>query len=222
MARRNKSYVYLEEYSGIWNAINRSVPIWPVDSVIHALGQTRKLAQQEIDNADLVITTKPSLSEWQLWSFNNNFWFYNKVISEFTPIYYSPTTVVWQRGQRDSKESFIQSLSKQCSIESKSIKILSNIRGFYRINFEYEIKQPSRVLLIIKNNYSSSGYITLDPISNNALFPIWLDPQSSSFDFDLIGKEKTGLIVKSCHAEYINLEHLVNSGALSTPLHLEK
>ena len=144
LARRNKSYVYLEEYSGIWNAINRSVPIWPVDSVIHALGQTRKLAQQEIDNADLVITTKPSLSEWQLWSFNNNFWFYNKVISEFTPIYYSPTTVVWQRGQRDSKESFIQSLSKQCSIESKSIKILSNIRGFYRINFEYEIKRAQK------------------------------------------------------------------------------
>lgn len=70
LARESKDVSVLEEYWGIWSAIQGRHPSWPVDSVIHALGSIRKVASEELTHHDgVVVTTRLNTSrEWQPWN----------------------------------------------------------------------------------------------------------------------------------------------------------
>ena len=90
-SRENREKNVIEEYWGLWSALNRSFPEWPVDSSIHALGKVRKRAKESLSRADIIISTRYKTSTtWQPWNLTMNFWFYDELISRWEPKQTSP------------------------------------------------------------------------------------------------------------------------------------
>jgi hypothetical protein len=174
---RSNSKIVLEEYWGIFSAINKKPPIWPVDSVIHALGSKRSISENSIKNADLVITTRHILSmEWQPWSLSQNFWLYDDLLKNWEIIETSPTTIVWARGKASNTT---QSVFCEIYANKQQIKFEAPNPGFYRVEIDYEVHNPRRRLLMLQNNISyavdANGFISIDPYGSTAIYPVYTD-----------------------------------------------
>jgi hypothetical protein len=173
LARKNSESGTFEEYWGLWSATRKTFPNWPVDSVIHALGQTREKAKSALKNAKLIITTKESaFSAWVGWNISQSYWFYQDLIREWTPIYQSPLTTVWQKSKQN-----ISSEEVSCQIVDRNIfNILVNQPGLLEVNIQYFVS-GFRSLILLDNNFSfspvSDGFVSLDPNASNALIPIY-------------------------------------------------
>jgi hypothetical protein len=134
-ARKNRELIAIEEYWGLWNSLNRRSSIWPVDSVIHALGNIREITKNSLKNADLIITTRYLTSPaWQPWNLSQNYWFYDELISSWKPIFKSPTTIVWSRSYE--RQAF-ERVACHVSTDKSSITLPQSGPGFYRITIEY-------------------------------------------------------------------------------------
>ena len=134
-ARQNSDYIAIEDYWGLWNSLNRSFPPWPVDSVIHALGNVREISRDSLKKADLIITTRYSTSTtWQPWNLSQNYWFYDDLIANWAPILTSPTTIVWKRAH--DRSAFLR-VACHVSADENSFTLPQSALGFYRITLGY-------------------------------------------------------------------------------------
>src|SRR5690606_17246588 len=137
----------LEEYWGLWSAMHSKPSLWPVDSVIHALGNVRGIAKATIPSADLVTSTRYWISpEWQPWNLSQNFWFYEPLFSNWEPIFFSPTTVVWKKLDSARTEDKIS-----CDVlTDKDGFALSAAKAneFYKVNLHYQIQAKGRHLFM--------------------------------------------------------------------------
>jgi sarcosine oxidase delta subunit len=173
LARENSESGTFEEYWGLWSATRKIFPNWPVDSLIHALGQTRIKAASALKNAKLIITTKESaFPDWVGWNISQSYWFYQDLIREWTPIYQSPLTTVWQKSKQN-----ISSEEVPCQIvDRNTISILVSRPSLLEVNIQYFVS-GFRSLILLDNNFSfspvSNGFVSLDPNISNALIPIY-------------------------------------------------
>jgi hypothetical protein len=161
-----------EEYWGLWSATNRTFPDWPVDSVIHALGEVRAQALAKLPDAETIITTRYAESkEWQPLNLSQNFWFYNELLNHWHPVYYSPTTVVWKKAAHANPSSTVN-----CIFRSNQFELQTNRTGFFSVTLDYTPPSAKRVLIRAQNNMSfgadSNGHVSLDPRAMVATFPV--------------------------------------------------
>lgn len=173
-ARNNKSSVVLEEYWGIFSAINKSFSSWPVDSVIHALGAMRGRAKDSIRDADLVVTTRYKLStDWQPWNLSQNYWFYDELFKNWEIVTQSPTTIIWKRAERVNNSHIVPSTIGAHG----ELRINVPKSGFYKIELRYKLHCSSRCLLMLQNNISfaadADGFVSVDPKGDNVVYPVY-------------------------------------------------
>ena len=207
LARENREHRVTEEYWGIWSAINRKFPKWPVDSVIHALGRVRLSAAKNLDDSDVIITSRFSKSAgWQSWSLSHNFWFYDGLINNWQQIALSPATVVWKKVSMTRTH---KNVLCEISNDRRRFSIANDSPGFFRVSMRYHFIRSGRQLIMMRNNISyggdESGYISLDPDSTTATFPILLEAGSSGvYDARTVGGLISNFEIESCKVEQIN------------------
>lgn len=204
-ARSNSNRLVTEEYWGIWSAMNKTFPSWPVDSVIHALGNVRNIANTTMDSSDFIISTKYSASPiWQPWSLSHNFWFYDDLLLRWQPEKISPTTIVW-------KKSDIEMVFKNvhCEVFQEDFALKATKKGFYEVILKYNISGRGRYLVMVRNNISyRDQYISVDPDSSTVTFPVFLDNISNNtYDMRIVGNKKTRFSIHSCSAKFIEFKN---------------
>lgn len=209
LARQSDGQQVLEEYWGLWSATRRVFPVWPVDSTIHALGQTRGAASRSLPGADIVISTRNAASpRWQPWNLSQNYWFYEELLHSWTPRFLSPTTVVWQRSGHARSARRID-----CRIahQDSPLLILDIPRpGFYEIAMRYASASDGRTLILIRNNLSfganAGGYVSIDPDGQAAKFPAYIPRAgATSLDVKVAGAPGRELRITACSAREIAL-----------------
>ena len=203
-ARQNSDYIAIEDYWGLWNSLNRSFPPWPVDSVIHALGNVRKISRDSLKKADLIITTRYSTSTtWQPWNLSQNYWFYDDLIANWAPILTSPTTIVWKRAH--DRSAFLR-VACHVSPDENSFTLPQSAPGFYRITLGYSSVGGGRHLLMVRNNISygadAGGFLSLMPGNHIATFPVLLSSEEIEvFNLKVIGEAHAE--ISSCTADRV-------------------
>lgn len=209
-ARANKDSKTIEDYWGLWSSLNGAFPPWPVDSVIHALGDVRQVARADLAKADVIVSTRYATSpEWQPWNVSQNFWFYDELLSKWAPDFISPSSVVWKKTTRPREFTDVT-----CRISPEKDKIIVEPAqvGYYRVALGYRFAGNKRHLLMVKNNISygldASGYVSLPPGDSQAVFPVLIDQESENvFDSKVVGSGKDPLVLESCRAQKIAFQH---------------
>ncbi|MDP2904289.1 MAG: hypothetical protein Q8N96_14480 [Methylovulum sp.] len=202
-----------EEYWGIWSALRRSFFNWPVDSVIHALGDTRNIAMQKLQNADTVISTRLSASlDLQPWNVSQNYWFYKNLLSQYSVSALSPKTVVWKKSpDTTSIPIMVDCRPELTSAGMPLLRINVPAPGYYEMNVQYKITKShyQRALLLVQNNINfamdSNGYISIDPKSTEVQFPAYFNHDGQAdLNVKIFGKAE--MILSSCIAKRITFD----------------
>ncbi|ABM02306.1 hypothetical protein Ping_0448 [Psychromonas ingrahamii 37] len=199
----NKHKPIIEEYWGLASALNRTFSPWPVDSVIHALGDVRKKAQDSLVKADYIITSKNgNFSIWQPWSVSQNFWFYKTLFSEWEPIFHSPATTIWKKLPHKRTE---QNVECEITKNRDAFTIKTDKTGLINVKLNYSITAKGRYLSMVKNNLSyasdAAGYVSINPKSDNAFFPVLSKgDENEIYDAKIVGSDNGEIIIESCEA----------------------
>jgi hypothetical protein len=204
----------LEEYWGVWSALRHSFFDWPVDSIIHALGDTREKARLNMRAADIVTTTRrtstPLASEWQPWNLSMNYWFYDELIGNYSIQSYSPTTVVWKHNDNLQVVALDTPCEKASPMKNSAMKFHLDPPGYYEISMRYKYQGSRRALIMVQNNINyasdSNGYISLDPGSTHIKFPAYFyESGYSNLNVKIVGDDDASIDIVSCEARKINL-----------------
>jgi hypothetical protein len=200
----------VEEYWGLWSAIRRNEKIFPVDSLIHALGRTRDAAKHALEqNIDQVTTTRLGYSLWQQWSMSSNWWFYRHLILNYTPQSRSSATVVWQH---INPKTLVEAVN--CEVTDGIGRFLAPQPGLYDVSIVLQDEQPTaRHLLLVRNGLvhamKSDGYLSLPVYGRTLNFPMLVFENGRtdigmayrSLDDEQIPK------IASCTSSLIDFEH---------------
>lgn len=223
-ARKNQGKKFVEEYWGLWSAMQRKPVNIPVDSVIHALGGTRdQVARFMEGRPDIVITTRRSYNVvWQTWSLNANWWFYKHLLAHYSPESLSPTTIVWRKKTKEETWDKIP-----CSVKLQTISLQPKGVGYYEVTVNYRLGDSGlRNLVSVRNNINyvagSGGYLSLDPTATQAIFPAYLtDPEAEQLDFIVESgyRVRPKLEIENCSAQKLPLGF--HDEVLETPNQLQ-
>lgn len=166
----------LEEYWGIWSAVRRSRPLLPVDSAIHALGSVRDRAREVMAEApDTLITTLPAHSAWQSWSLSTNYWLYQPLLAEYSPVATSPHTVVWRRRDDPPTPAPLQN----CRIEEDGSAVTVEVAqgGYVELHLEHSPVPGGRQITMLHTAIpyaaGADGWLALAPGSASTLVPAY-------------------------------------------------
>lgn len=206
-ARAHKDSKVVEEYWGVWSSFNKVFSSWPVDSVIHALGEVRVAAQKELQEVDIIVTTRYSISnQWQPWSLSQNFWFYGELLSRWQPELLSPTTIVWRKLARPRAAKDIT-----CTVVDKGQGFLldAEAEGFFAVTLDYTFSATGRFLLMLENDISyggdAGGYVSLPPMDSTISVPVLVRPESSHvYTPKPVGPGSADVHINSCKARTIS------------------
>jgi hypothetical protein len=221
LVRQTETEHVVEEYWGLWSAVRRIFPPWPVDSVIHAFGRTREVAIEKLQSAKVIITTRYSAApEWQPWNLSQNFWLYDELLTNWTPYALSPTTIVWRKNDRGRLH---KSVETNLGNNGYSVIIKADKPGFYRMEVEYSFRGRGlrRHLLMVRNNLSfgadAGGYVSIDPSGEKVIFPAYIaNAGPTKLNFKVLGGGQYDLKIKSALASrilFVN-EHVLNAPGL--------
>ena len=195
----------IEEYWGLWSAMQRKFAPWPVDSVIHALGHTRELARENMQLANVVTSTKYSNSPpYQPWNLSQSYWFYENQLKGWSVTYVGPTTVVWHRDKTPRPDAPVN-----CTVnaQSQSLNVQVSTNGFYEIEVLYKVEGTGRVISMIKNNINfgddASGYVSVNPNGSKVKFPAYITAGQGNLDTKLVGNKGVKFNISSCTANYL-------------------
>ena len=164
----------IEEYWGIWSAIQGNKNVFPVDSVIHALGNTREIAKELLIRTPAVqiTSTRLGFSVWQPWSMSSNWWLYRHLILNYTPQRGSSATVVWSRSNQA-----IVPRAVDCEIHEGQVSFMAPQPGLYEVSVELANARPrGRHLLLVRNGL-------VHAMRSEGLLSLPIDGQSKTFPF---------------------------------------
>lgn len=190
-ARQAPHWRVAEEFWGIWSALNRQFPPWPVDAVIHALGHTRDVSKAALAGVDRIITTRYTAATGrQPWSLGQNFWLYDDLLAHWVPEASSPTTIVWRKSD-SRRERF--GIDCRVADTRDHITLDAPDQGIYRVTLVYTTSGSGRYLFRFENNISyvadSEGFLSLPPGNQQtAVFPVFVTREfGATFHSRLVG-----------------------------------
>ncbi len=210
-ARSLSGSVVFEEYWGVLSAIQKRTPLWPVDSVIHALGSKRDLLVSGVfSQADTIVTTRNTYSQlWHPWLISQNYWFYSRLFHEFDVVGFGPNTVIWRRGAKHVFQPM------ECRVAEQGAGIVVNVTtsGYAEIEVAYRVAgEPKRKLVMLRNNINVvggiRGYFSIDPSKTSLLFPAYFKEKGKQvLDFRVLPERSPAAIeIVSCQARKIERE----------------
>ncbi|MFZ9595457.1 MAG: hypothetical protein ACO3A2_05205 [Bdellovibrionia bacterium] len=210
-SRQAKDKKIIEEYFGIFSAMNRSLPPWPVDSVIHALGRVRDEAASKMSEVDLVVSTRYVTSrDWQPWNLSQSFWFYEQLLNRWEPDFTSPNTVVWRKSP---SPRIHEKVGCRITEQQNAFFLDSDLEGYYAVRVTYESTGAGRSLLMLKNNISyaadARGYVSLPHGRSTVMIPVLIQNKLDNFfDLKIIGgyKDSYHSSITACEAERISFK----------------
>jgi hypothetical protein len=211
LARTTEPKGIYEEYWGIWSALRRIVPSWPVDSVIHALGDTRTRAARDLAGANIIITTSYATTPlWQPWNLSQSYWLYERLLREWEPLLLSPTTVVWHK--RATPMAFADVVCDVAGLGRPAVQLQAPAAGFYEVSIRYEFRGQGRFLTLFQNNISfaseAHGYVSVNPAASEATFPAYIEkPGTIVLDARVIGHGPHSFKLRSCQARHVPFSH---------------
>lgn len=200
-----------EEYWGIFSAIQGRNGIFPVDSLIHALGATREEAKRRLvsNHPETLITTRMGYSGWQAWSLSSNWWFYREAILNYTPTHSSFTSVIWKRKNWPTATHPID-----CPVKDGHAEFFAPEAGLYEISVTLESNAPvGRHLLFTRNRIvhamRSEGYLSLPTSGLEKVFPMLaMEPGIQPIELRYQGNVKAATPkVARCSVTYYDFEH---------------
>lgn len=210
----NKNASFVEEYSGLWNAISHQNPLLKVDSVIHALGSVREVSESVLQNADFIITSNRLFTPyWQPWSFSMNLWFYKEVVLNRFPVFYSPSTVVWAKN-KTAHTSYVREIP--CMVQQKQVSVIGDFNDdkeqLVFLKLEYlQTQGKGRHLFIFENNISPAsetfGEISLPPGANHAFFPVKVSKNDSTLKWKVLSRASVDYFITSCKAYHVSFDN---------------
>jgi hypothetical protein len=195
-----------EEYWGLWSAFHKTFPLWPVDSIIHALGGVRRDAASWVVKSDIIISTHYQLSpRWQSWSVSQNGWFYDELFTNWYIDYRSPNTLLWRR-RVDGGSAYYP--SRDCLVDpnNQSIRLKDKESGFYKIYLRYVIEASGRHLVLFQNNIADArtmaGYASLPIHDDRIMLFVYVPPNGDNgFDIKPISLHTMNVQIESCSAQ---------------------
>lgn len=201
----------IEEYWGIFSAIQGRNGMFPVDSLIHALGTTRDEAKKRLQSnpPESLITTRMGYSGWQAWSLSSNWWFYREAILNYTPVRSSFTSVIWTR-----KNWTTATHPVNCLVNDGYAEFFAPEAGLYEISITLEGNPPAgRHLLFTRNRIvhamRSEGYLSLPTNGLEKVFPMLaMEPGTQPIELRYQGiSGATHPSVARCSATYYDFKH---------------
>lgn len=207
LANQSSHKIAFEEYWGIWSALEDTKAILPIDAAIHALGHTRDAAKSEMNDAEIITTTRHSFSgDWQSWNLSQNYWLYEILFEHYTPFFYSPNTIVWKKTY---SRPTVHEVTCQIDTDKKSITIKSSPKSFVEVTVEYESSTHKRTLLLAENNINyggdANGYVSINPYASSARFPVYTQQETSHLFSFIPIPMNTPFAIKNCSAKKILL-----------------
>ena len=202
LAKEHRDNSSLEEYWGLWSAVNRQHGA-RVDAAIHALGEQREYF---FSGQDIVTTTLRGFSAWQAWSLTSNYWLYRELIRGYDVVFQSPTTVVWKK--RDGAS--FQFPEAECELDANNgFYVQSERSGYHEVELVIDGRRlPSRSLIMMQNNinyaWTGGGFSPLDASQVVHRFPVKVGSEGNYFRGVILGgsaKQEPYLI--GCKARYI-------------------
>jgi hypothetical protein len=213
MASQFSNDEVIEEYWGLWSAFNRNHTPLPVDSVIHALGNTRYkyLSVLEQFPKRIITITNSSAPQWQPWNFSANYWFYKVLVENYEPMQTSPSTLVWTKTITKKRSEVECKINKS----GENFSLINVISGYYEVTINADISLKGRSLSLIKNNINyaldAKGYLSLDPTKTSFTFPVHVSETNANlFDVEFSQPNKNiGNVfnISSCKAYTIPILH---------------
>ena len=203
-AREQPAAVLVEEYWGLWSALRGGRSGWPVDAVIHALGDARKQAAAALARADIITSTRLSLSpEWQPWSLSQNHWFHRELLDHWVPAHLTPTTIVWQR-RRGAPPAAEPVACEVDDDEEQPRALLRGVNpGLHELTLHYRLGGRGRSLLLVHNQLSpgTQGWASIDPRAASAQLPVEVsDAGDWVVPLQVLGRPAAALDLLGCRA----------------------
>lgn len=209
LARAARGSTTLEEYWGLWSAVQQAPSLTPVDSIIHALGSVRSRYAAAVHEApSRIVTTRAAFSAWQTWNLSASWWFYRQLLQEYVPTAVSPTTVVWSKGGRASWSP------RACSVENgprPTLSVEGDRRALYEVTLHYRLRGAGRrALLRVRNNINvvDGGYLSIDPNARTAIFPV-VAANGERLDLNIVSapEHPMTLELEGCSAQHVPFNH---------------
>jgi hypothetical protein len=174
MARANHDTV-VEEYFGLWSAVDGPNENLKVDSVIHALGSQRQAFADYVakERPDKVVTTSPEMDDgWTPWNLSANWWLYHDLLKSYRPEQTSPMALTWTRTQPAAWTSV------PCRIDGYKVQLSAEESGLYEVALQYQGPGAgSRAFTMVRNYLNTpgaDGYLALDPGATSQAFPVYV------------------------------------------------
>jgi hypothetical protein len=174
MARANHDTV-VEEYFGLWSAVDGPNEDLKVDSVIHALGSQRKAFADYVrsERPEKVVTTSPEKDDgWAPWNLSANWWLYHDLMKSYLPEQTSPMAVTWTRTEP------VAWTSVPCRVEGYTVQLSARTSGLYEVDLRYRGPGAgSRAFSMVRNYLNTpgaDGYLALDPGATRQAFPVYV------------------------------------------------
>jgi hypothetical protein len=205
--RQNTGHKVVEEYWGIWSATQKCFSDRPVDSIIHALGSVRPCAQKDLEDAEYATSTRYKESPgWQAWGVSENFWFYDPLVSKWAPVFISPTTVVWKKMDQIRPASLV---ATEVLSNKKVFRLAAPKTGYYRVKLKYRAN-GGKALFLVRNNINvvqdSNGYLSMNPATDEVIFPVWARVGENTFDTVVVGNTSATVDISDCEASMLEIE----------------
>ena len=207
LARDSKEASVAEEYWVIWSSISQKRVSVPVDSIIHALGETRWLYSRILQKLpDIIVTSTPEISaEWHGWNLSANWWFYRIVLANYQPSKTSPSTYVWKKTHNPSEWPATGCRIDNSDRRQPKIVVDTDAAGYYEVTLQYNANAlNSRSLLFVNNNLNYAyidGYLSIDPRTPLVTFPAVLNgPGTQYLDFRMTAAASDDLLKVSVHS----------------------
>ncbi|TFB74328.1 hypothetical protein E3O06_06970 [Cryobacterium glaciale] len=168
--------IVVEEYFGLYSALQHSTNGMPVDSVIGALGSQRLMFIDTMEqHPQRVITTSPIVSDWITWNLSANWWFYRELFRSYTVEESSPSTLLW------SLSESADWTPASCAMDgSNAVRVSVDQPGLFEVHLEYRGPgNNARAFSMIRNNINVAGdaygYVPLDPAAQEQRVPFYAE-----------------------------------------------
>lgn len=206
-AREARGTPVIEEYWGIWSAVQASHALTSVDSIIHALGSVRgDFSAALAGTPPRVITTRASFSDWQSWNVSASWWFYRELLAGYAPTNLSPTSIEWRPAPSVPWREY------GCVVSNAPPRFM--VRGkaaLYEVTLRYQLDSGGgRSLLRVRNNINrrDSGYLSIDPNAREFTFPARAgEGQPLDLTVTAAPERQAQLTLEGCSARLVPFSH---------------
>ncbi len=217
----------LSTYSSGMDVVAKAVNPTQIDYIIHALGSRSRsnyLEKYHQSQPKYITTLREEYRSWETWMRRANWWFYREFALDYQPVAATFYNLIWRRLE---KSIVVKNYPISCSIIPQDdrrtiLRIASQTQGeiyYLDVAIEYNLTVIPTLLPIIGKrgliNITEQQTASHKPIGKKNNYSYGIPPQTKTWyipiehrlgttsilELNSYPKQRTKLIVKSCHAK---------------------